>query len=181
AEETSNSLGSVPLPLPPSDSGIAIFVLNLLPVIVPSPVTSPFQASLIPSFDIRQQSSITFIIIILFYHMIYPLGFESNLVVFIYLLVKDDYLYIYLLSIFLSWASFIAWILFLYNKKERSLGLSLGHQSYSFQLSTKSSLSSTHFSAPANGSSSLSCTSTIKSSNSSSSNSKFCIQLYTSS
>src|SRR5699024_8180308 len=67
------------------------------------------------------------------------------------------------------------------TKRERSLGLSLGHLSYSFQLSTKSSLSSTHFSAPANGSSSLSCTSTIKSSNSSSSNSKFCIQLYTSS
>src|SRR5699024_4553620 len=61
SDKRSHSLGSVPLPLPPSDSWIAIFVLNLPPVIVPSPVTSPFQASLIPSFDIRQQSSITFI------------------------------------------------------------------------------------------------------------------------
>src|SRR5699024_12526728 len=97
--------------------------------------------------------------------MIYPLGFESNLVVFIYLLVKDDYLYIYLLSIFLSRDSFIEWILFL--SKKRGLDFSLCHLSYSFQLSTKSSLSSTHFSAPAIWSSSFSCTSTIKSYNSS--------------
>src|SRR5699024_11286047 len=91
--------------------------------------------------------------------MIYPLGFESNLVVFIYLLVKDDYLYIYLLSIFLSRDSFIAWILFL--SKKGGLGLSLCHLSYSFQLSTKSSLSSTHFFAPANGASSFYCTSSV--------------------
>src|SRR5699024_5888964 len=115
AQETSNFIRSVPLPLPRRGAGTVIVPLDLLPVIVPSSVISQSRANVIHTFLMPQQSSIAFIIIILLHHMIYPLGFESNLVVFIYLLVKDDYLYIYLLSIFLSRDSFIAWFLFLYR------------------------------------------------------------------
>ena len=57
--------------------------------------------------------------------MIYPSGFESNLVVFIYLLVKDDYLYIYLLPIFCPMLLLLRGLYSYTIKKEREALASL--------------------------------------------------------